>query len=175
MPATCLFDLFDTKIWSMSEAEVWCIRVGLLITGKRLLENIVSRYVLVSSCWAKFKMLTLKSETICISQFLCLLSDRKFCIILSPPGPTISPHTVVRVVHSTSRGFGKSDGSVISSLLEQINNFLYNLLTCPFNGTTLGLAGGRVGRGPARNGEILVFLFFAVHFEPRDLFIFFEK
>ena len=63
--------------------EVWYIRVGLVITGKRLLESIVSRYVLVSSCSAKFKMLTLKSETICISQFLCLLSDRKFCIILS--------------------------------------------------------------------------------------------
>ena len=125
-----------------------------MITGKRLLENIVSRYVLVSSCSAKFKMLTLKSETICISQFLCLLSDRKFCIILSPfPSlpRTRSRPAVVRVVHSTSRGFGKSDGSVVSSLSEQINNFLYNFLTCPFNGTMLGLAGGRIGRGPARN------------------------
>ena len=124
-------------------------------------------------------MLTLKSETICISQFLCLLSDRKFCIFLSPR-PNISlprtpHHTVVRVVHSTSRGFGKSDGSVISSLPEQINNFLYNFLTCPFNGTMLGLAGGRIGRGPARNGQILVFLFLQCILITKELFIFFEK
>ena len=118
-------------------------------------------------------MLTLKSETICISQFLCLLSDRKFCIILSPRQSlprTRSRPAVVIVVHS--RGFGKSDGSVISSLPEQINNFLYNFLTCPFNGTMLGLAGGRIGRGPARNGEILVFLFFAVHFNNQGTFLF---
>ena len=84
--------------------------------------------------------------------------------------PPTAPPPAQRVVHS--RGFGRSDGSVISSLPEQINNFLYNFLTCPFNGTTLGLAGGRIGRGPARNGQILVFLFFAVHFNNQGTFLF---
>ena len=80
---------------------------------------------------------------------------------------TLSPALVIVVL---SRGFGRSDGSVISSLPEQINDFLYNFLTCPFNGITLVLAGGRIGRGPARNGQILVFLFFAVHFNNQGTF-----
>ena len=38
---------------------------------------------------------------------------------------TLSPALVIVVL---SRGFGRSDGSVISSLPEQINDFLYNFL-----------------------------------------------
>ena len=64
IPAMCRLILFDTKMWSMREAEVWCIRVGLVMTGSKLFENIDSKYVFVSSWFAKFKMSTLKSDRI---------------------------------------------------------------------------------------------------------------
>ena len=44
----------DSNMWSMRVADVWRMRVGRVITGRRQCENMDSRYVFVNSCSAKF-------------------------------------------------------------------------------------------------------------------------
>ena len=53
------FFVYCLQRWSIKVTEVWWIWVGLVITGKRPSENIDSRKVFVSLCWAKFKRLQL--------------------------------------------------------------------------------------------------------------------
>ena len=62
-------------------------------------------------------------------------SQRAWCSVNTPTSlvPVYAPVIPTRenwavVIVVLSRGFGRSDGSVISSLPEQINDFLYNFL-----------------------------------------------
>ena len=54
IPAMCLPEWLDSNMWSMRVADVWWMRVGRVITGRRPCENMDSRYVFVNSCSAKF-------------------------------------------------------------------------------------------------------------------------
>ena len=63
-----------------------------------------------------------------------ILSKKNCFQIFFLSSGSAAPHTpptpgVTAVVHS-SRGFGRSDGPVISSLPEQIHNLLYNYIIC---------------------------------------------